>query len=446
MELQEFELQELIEKNKVGALTDLFDTHEAVDVAHAAQSLEEEELARFMEMLDDPHLALVIEAAEDRDRIRFVDMLGNHRLLFVFRFMEKDDIVDILGDIEVGRQKKLINLMKNEDRRIITDLLKYPEESAGGIMTTQYISIRSDTTAAGALEEIRDIGPRTEQIETLYIVDMMRRLVGYVDLRDLLSADEDETMEEIMHEHVITIAPEEDQEEAANLVQKYDLNAIPVVANGRILGIITVDDIIDVIVEEHEEDMMQMAGANAEEDLDTPFWSSMRMRLPWLIVNLLTAFLASSVVNLFEDTIAQVVALSAIMTIISGMGGNAGSQTMSIIIRALSREEVEAAASRVQLLKEIFNGCINGLVVGLITAVAVFFVYRNIFLSGIVVLAMVGNMVIGGVFGFLIPVFLKKIGKDPALASSIFLTTATDTLGFFLLLGLAQVFMPLLMR
>ncbi|MDD7593393.1 MAG: magnesium transporter [Peptoniphilaceae bacterium] len=437
-------LVELIQQNRVGKIASLFETVEPVDIAGAAADLDDEELSRFEEMLDDPSLAKVIEVSEDRDRMRMVDHLGNHRLLFVFRFMEKDDIVDILGDMTIGRRKALVDLMKSEDRRTITELLRYPEESAGGIMTTRYIALRSTMTATDALEKIRQIGPKTEQIETIYIVDENRRLIGAVDLRDILLAEADEPMAAFMHEHVISIAPEEDQEEAARLVTKYDLNAIPVVSSGRILGIITVDDIIDVIVEEHEEDMMQLAGANVEEDLDTPLTASIKMRLPWLIVNLLTAFLASSVVNLFEDTIAQVVALSAIMTIISGMGGNAGSQTMSIIIRALSKDGVDREEARAQLVKEIFGGAMNGLIIGAITALVVIVVYRNGFLGVIVVLAMVGNMVIGGVAGLLIPVLLKKLGKDPALASSIFLTTVTDTLGFFLLLGLAQAFLPLI--
>lgn len=244
--------------------------------------------------------------------------------------------------------------------------------------------------------------------------------MGYVDLRDLLSASAYDLIAQYVETNVISVPPEADQEEAAQLVSKYDLKAIPVVSNGRILGIITVDDIIDVIEKEHDEDMLQMAGASMEEDLDTPLFTSIRLRLPWLIINLLTAFFASSVVNLFQGTIAQVVALSAIMTIISGMGGNAGTQTMSIIIRYLSKDAMDRNEARGPMVKEILSGVINGLIIGLITAIVVVVVYKNIFLSGIVILAMIGNMVIGGVFGLAIPVLLKKFGFDPAISSSIF--------------------------
>lgn len=438
-------IEEIIAHGNAREMEKLFEKQEPIDIAHALEDATDDETTHFLSLVSDEHLANILEDAEPKERNRLVALLGNHRLLFIFPFMEKDDIVDILGEMEIGRQKSLMNLMKTEDRRIITDLLHYPPESAGGIMTTQYLALRNTMTVEEGFNTIRKIGPRTEQIETIYIVDDKKKLMGYVDLRDLLSASAGDLIAQYVETNVISVAPEADQEVAARLVSKYDLNSIPVVSNGIILGIITVDDIIDVIQQEHEEDMAQMAGASVEEDLSTPLATSVKLRLPWLLINLLTAFLASSIVNVFQSTIEQVVALSAIMTIISGMGGNAGSQTMSIIIRYLAKDGIDREDSRRQLVKEILNGVINGLINGLLTAIVVVVVYHNLFLGGIVILAMVGNMIIGGIFGLTIPIALKKIGFDPAIASSIFLTTATDTLGFFLLLGLAQLFMPLLM-
>ena len=438
-------IEEIIAHGNAREMEKLFEKQEPIDIAHALEDATDDETTHFLSLVSDEHLANILEDAEPKERNRLVELLGNHRLLFIFPFMEKDDIVDILGEMEIGRQKSLMNLMKTEDRRIITDLLHYPPESAGGIMTTQYLALRNTMTVEEGFNTIRKIGPRTEQIETIYIVDDKKKLMGYVDLRDLLSASAGDLIAQYVETNVISVAPEADQEVAARLVSKYDLNSIPVVSNGIILGIITVDDIIDVIQQEHEEDMAQMAGASVEEDLSTPLATSVKLRLPWLLINLLTAFLASSIVNVFQSTIEQVVALSAIMTIISGMGGNAGSQTMSIIIRYLAKDGIDREDSRRQLVKEILNGVINGLIKGFLTAIVVVVVYHNLFLGGIVILAMVGNMIIGGIFGLTIPIALKKIGFDPAIASSIFLTTATDTLGFFLLLGLAQLFMPLLM-
>ena len=191
-------------------------------------------------------------------------------------------------------------------------------------------------------------------------------------------------------------------------------------------------------------DLLRLAGANAEERLDTPFLRSVRMRLPWLLVNLVTAFLASAVVRMFEGTIAQAVALSAIMTIVSGMGGNAGSQTMAIVVRAIAREDVPKAGVLAGLAKEAITGAIDGLAVGLVTGVVVAAVYGNLYLSLVVLAAMVGNMVIAGTSGLLVPVVLKACHQDPAVSSSIFVTTATDVLGFLLFLGLAQLFLPLI--
>ena len=224
------------------------------------------------------------------------------------------------------------------------------------------------------------------------------------------------------------------------------MNAIPVVNNrGSILGIITVDDIIDVIVQEYNEDILELGGVSSEENLNTTLWDSIRLRLPWLLVNLLTAFVASMTVKAFEGTIAKVVALSATMTIVTGMGGNAGSQTQSILVRQLSQDDVSLRKYTKSFIKEIMLGVVDGAINGLITGIIVSVIYHNIYLGLIIFIAMIGNLVVAGVFGFLVPVALKRLGADPAVSSSIFITTATDVLGFFIFLGLAQLFLPLLM-
>ncbi len=437
-------LQELAQAEDVKGLERYFKRKEPIDIAQEAAGLSDEELARLTPELSDDDLAAMIEESDDDDRIRIARTLDDKRLLMTFRYMQKDDIVDILGDFPIGRRKTVINLMKSEDRQIITDLLKYPEESAGGIMTTGYIALREELTVAQGLDKIREVGPKTEQIDTLYVIDRRRRLVGTVDLRILLAAPRTQKISALMDVHVVTIEPEADQEDAARLVSRYDLNSLPVVSRGQILGVITVDDVIDVLVDEFDEDMLQMAGVNREETLETPLMESVKMRLPWLLINLLTAFLASAVVKGFEDTISQVVALSAIMTIISGMGGNAGTQTMSIVVRHLSKEDIDWKMVGKDLIKEMMTGLIDGAINGLVTGLVVVAMYGNVYLLVIVLMSMVGNLVIAGLFGLLVPVVLKKCHADPAVASSIFLTTATDCLGFFIFLGLAKLFMPLL--
>ncbi len=314
---------------------------EPVDLALAIENLDDDDIQKICQWLEDEPLSELIEDADDDLRLRLSSFIDDHRLLSVFNFMQKDDIVDIIGDLPTGRKKALINLMRSGDQKIIKELLKYPEESAGGIMTTSYIAIKANWTVAQSLQRIREIADKSEVIETLYVIDDTKRLIGEVDLRNMLGAQKAQRISTIMDDSVISVQPEVDQEQVARLVSRYDLTSIPVVnKRGAILGIITVDDVIDVIVEEYEEDMLQMAGVNREEDLSSTLSESIRMRLPWLMVNLLTAFLASFTVKMFQNTIEQVVALSATMTIVTGMGGNAGTQTMSILVRELAKREI----------------------------------------------------------------------------------------------------------
>ncbi|MCR4652934.1 MAG: magnesium transporter [Eubacterium sp.] len=437
------ELRALIEERDHEKLSAFIGLFQPIDFAEMVSELDDTETAGLCALLEEDELASLMEQAGDKERIRIAKTLNDERLLSAMEYMQKDDIVDMLGDFPIGRRKQVIRLMKNSDRQIITNLLQYPEDSAGGLMTTDYIALREDFTVYDGLVKIREISPKTEMIETIYVINSARQLIGCIDLRKLLTAKRDTVIGTIMEEQVISVLPETDQEEAAHLVSRYDLNAIPVVSSSKqILGIITVDDVIDVIVEEYDEDMLQMAGVNAEENLESTWKESLRMRLPWLIVNLATAFLASFTVSLFQDTISKVVALSAVMTIISGMGGNAGTQTMSILVRALSQQDISWKDALRPLGKELVVGVLNGAACGVVTSVVVYFMYHNIFLSLIVIMAMIGNLIVSAFFGFLVPVVLKKLHADPAVASSIFVTTATDVLGFFIFLGLASLFLP----
>lgn len=437
------ELRALIEEGDHEKLSTFIGLFQPIDFAEMVGELDDTETAGLCALLEEDELASLMEQAEDKERIRIAKTLNDERLLSAMEYMQKDDIVDMLGDFPIGRRKQVIRLMKNSDRQIITNLLQYPEDSAGGLMTTDYIALREDFTVYDGLVKIREISPKTEMIETIYVINSARQLIGCIDLRKLLTAKRDTVIGTIMEDQVISVLPETDQEEAAHLVSRYDLNAIPVVSSSKqILGIITVDDVIDVIVEEYDEDMLQMAGVNAEENLESTWKESLRMRLPWLIVNLATAFLASFTVSLFQDTISKVVALSAVMTIISGMGGNAGTQTMSILVRALSQQDISWKDALRPLGKELVVGILNGAACGVVTSVVVYFMYHNIFLSLIVIMAMIGNLIVSAFFGFLVPVVLKKLHADPAVASSIFVTTATDVLGFFIFLGLASLFLP----
>ena len=336
--------------------------------------------------------------------------------------------------------------MLEGDRKIICTLMDYPPDSAGGIMNTGYIALEEDDTVSRGMAKIRQIANRSEVIETIYVVNRSRQLVGTANLRVFLTADKNTKIKDVMKEKPVFVHPEDDQEYAAKLVSRYDLNSLPVVNHrGSILGIITVDDIIDVIVEEYNEDILELGGVNSEETLNSTLQESVKHRLPWLLVNLATAFLASLTVRSFESTISQVVALSATMTIVTGMGGNSANQVQSILVRQLSQDEVPGSKLLKCFRKEILVGMIDGMITGFVTAVIVSILYQNVFLGIIILVAMTGNMMVAGTFGFLVPVILKKLGIDPAVSSSIFVTTATDVLGFFIFLSLANVFLPYLL-
>ncbi|HHX55200.1 MAG TPA: magnesium transporter, partial [Clostridiales bacterium] len=249
----------------------------------------------------------------------------------------------------------------------------------------------------------------------------------------------------IMEDNIIAAYPEDPQEEVSILVSKYDLTVIPVINhNDDLIGIITVDDIIDVIVEEHTEDLLGLGGVSKEERVHSTLSESIKKRLPWLLVNLATAFLGSMVIASFGNIITQVVALAAIMPIIAALGGNSGSQSLAVVIRGITLGELKIKEDGRLLFKQIALGLANGLVIGSIAGGIMYLRYGNPYLSLIVLLAMIGNLIIGSFFGFLIPVIMKLLGVDPALASSIFLTATTDVFGFFLFLLLAKIFLPFL--
>lgn len=426
-------------------LLDLSDDNKLIDIAKSLDEYDDNQILKLCSALTDEKLSLILTQADVQSQRRLMDFMTNEKIIKTFSYMPKDDIVDILGVINIGKAKELINKMKEGDRTVITELLGYKEDTAGGIMTTEYITLYGTLTLAQAIQKIKELSPKTELIDTIFVMDDNKRLEGIVDLRDILINDENKTLNEISDKNFKFVEPEVDQEEVANMASKYDLNVIPVVnKNMTMLGIITIDDIVDVMAEEQTEDVLKMGGVAKVETLDTKVWDAFKLRFPWLLINLLTAFLASLTIKSFEGVISQVVALSSIMSIVTGMGGNAGTQTVSIIIRNIAMGNIKLKDTWKLLSKEIALGVIDGIGIGIVTGVIVSLIYGNSYLGIIICFAIVGNLVVAGVSGLLIPIVLHKLHIDPALSSSIFLTTATDVLGFFIFLSLAKLFLPFL--
>ena len=261
-----------------------------IDLAVEMSNYDEEKIKETCNNLNDEQLAIVLEQCDEKVIKEIVKV--------IFSYMAKDDIVDILGIIDIGNAKQLINLMKEGDQKEITELLGYKDDTAGGIMTTEYIAIYNTLTVVETLKKIKEIAPKTELIDTIFIMNKRKQLVGTVKLRDILIADENEKIAQITNGNFIYVDPETDQEEVALLASKYDLNVIPVLNKRKVmLGIITIEDIVDVMVEEQTEDVLQMGGVDKEEKLDSTVWQSVKMRFPWLFINLITAFLAAMTVK-----------------------------------------------------------------------------------------------------------------------------------------------------
>ncbi len=391
--------------------------------------LEPLELAEIFEQLDEEEMA---EVAEHLDTTTLADVLDN---------MEPDTAADLLGELPPAERAELLQEMEYPED--VQTLLGYPEDTAGGIMNSAPPSLRRWMTVAEAVRFIKGNYASEDELYYLYVLDRFGALIGVVSLRGLILAEPEQTVEEIMNRSVITVDATADQEEVARLLSRYDLLALPVVdERQRLIGIVSVDDVVDVIEEEATEDIYHLAQVGAEAEILSPISQSVRTRLPWLVVNLGTAALAASVVSLFESTIAQAAVLATFMPIVAGQGGNAGTQTMTVVVRSLALGEIDRRDFLPALWHEIRIGLINGLTLGLGMALISLLWKGNPWLGLVVGVAMFGNMLVAAVAGVLAPMLLKALRVDPAVASSVFVTTATDMLGFFMFLGLASRLLP----
>ena len=438
-ELLKEEIEACITEGSVEACKEIFDNYHAVDIDEVIEDFDSTDLQFFLFMLDPDDIATLLENAEDDLQVRIARFYSTKELIDIFSFMTNADVADLLGLLPTIKRKDILNYMKKSESNILKMILSYDDDSAARIMTTEFLSLKQSLTVREALLKIKEIAPTTEIIESIFITDNLHRLQGIVDLREILVAPGFKPLADLVENHPFFVYAEQDQEEAANLIYKYDLKYLPVVnKNEAILGVITSDDIIDVMEEEHNEDILAMGGVSKDEEFDSNFFHSVKSRLPWLVINLFTAFMASAVVSMFESTISQVVALAAAMPIVTGMGGNAGNQALSIVLTSLARDEISLEEDLPLVLKEIFLGLFDGAVIGFFAGIVLYLKYGNFYLGLIIFAAMILNMIIAGIVGFLLPLIFDKLKIDPAISSPIFLTTFTDVCGFFIFLGLAS--------
>lgn len=353
--------------------------------------------------------------------------------------LDYDDATDIISQMDAEDQHEILEEMDKEDAVNIRNLLTYPEDTAGGLMNTQVIKVDAEMSKKQAIDQIILQSEEIEEFYTIYVVHDDDVLQGIVSLKDIIKAKASAKVADLVNTDFIYVRADVDQEEVADLISQYNLTSIPVVdVNMRLLGRVTFDDVIDVMEEENTEDMLKIAGVSEDEELSGNWVEAVKSRLPWLILNLGTAFLASSVIRYFEPTVSKIVVLAGYMTIIAGMGGNAATQALAVTVRRITLSDLTDAQAYRTVIKELTVGFINGAVNGLIVFLFAFLYDDNPMLGFVIFMAMTGNLIIAGITGAGIPLILKRVGIDPAIASSIIITTFTDVFGFLLLLGLAS--------
>jgi len=360
--------------------------------------------------------------------------------------MSSDELTDLLGMLDEEKANKILEKMTDEDARKVRQLLSYDPDTAAGIMATEFVALKENMTVEETLKYLQKYGEENENIYDLYVVDNFDKLKGVISLKELVTKNFNTRISDVIHTKIEGIPYNTDQEEVGHRFEKYGYLTMPVVDNSnRLLGVVTFDDVMQILRDETTEDIHRLGGVDEGEKVDGSLKDSVKSRLPWLIVNLVTAILAAAVVGMFEGTIQAVVSLATFMPIVTGMGGNAGTQTLTIIVRGLALGELNFKNMKKVFFKEIGVGVVTGVVIGFIIGV-LGYIWEGNFMFGIIIsVAMLLNMIVATITGYLVPVVLKKFKVDPALASSIFVTTFTDVLGFFFFLGLATLLIQYLM-
>ena len=374
------------------------------------------------------------------------EALSDQRVADVIARLEIDDLLEFVDWLPEDRREEILERLPEHRRNELTKAELYPEYSAGRVMTPNFVALDEKMTAQEAIDSIRAAGEGEGSILYLYVVDDQRALRGVVPIRRLVSAQPDRPVGEIMIREPVSVRAEADQEEVAGAVRRYDLLAVPVVdVDGRMLGVITVDDVIDVITEEATEDMYHLAGLSEEDRVFSPAHTSIRKRLPWMLVNLATCFLAAWVVGLFERTLDQMVALAMFMPVVAGMAGNGGTQSLTIITRAIALGELEFSTGLRAAAKELLVGLVIGIATGALSAGIAAYWLGSPALGVALFLAMVVAMAVSGLMGASVPLALKALRQDPALGSGVIVTTFTDVFAFFAFLGIATLMLDRLL-
>lgn len=419
----------------------LVDLHSA-DIARLLQYLDEDERHYILDLLEEDVAGEVVLHLPEDQRGDYLSELEPHEITDLVEDLSPDDAADIVSELDEDVAEQVLRNLQETDVEAteeIRDLLRYNEDTAGGRMTTDYVAVSGDDTVSISIERVREFVSETElEVHGLFVVDDDERLVGLLRLQDLVLRPGSVKVRDIMNGDAVTVAADEDQAVVAQVMQRYDLIDVPVVDdNGRLLGIITFDDIADIIEDEASEDMLYLAGVTEEDNPRTTPFDSARRRLPWLLVNLATTFIPAMIIKRYEGTISSLVSIVPLLPIVAGMGGNAAIQSITVMVRGIALGNIGRGQQTRVVIKEGATGLINGLVMGTSAGLVVWLIWGDMALGAVLAVAMLANLFVAGCAGAIIPLVLRRMNFDPALSSGPLVTSLTDISGYTVFLALS---------
>jgi magnesium transporter len=433
-------IRDAIETQDADRITVLLNPLHAADIADLLEQISSAERRSFLRLWSGEIDGEILSEIDESIREEVIDALPEAVVSAAMRELDTDDVVDILEDLDVESRGKFLNALELVDRVAVEQAMAYPEYSAGRLMQREVVLAPEHWTVGEAIDYLRGEAQLPDQFYHVILTDPLARPTGYVTLGRVLSSRREVRLRDIAEDSFRTVLATDPEGDVAYMFNQYHLISCPVVdRGGRLVGVITIDDAMNVLDEEHEEDMLLLAGVGEESSISDGAFETAKQRLPWLVINLFTASISALVITQFEATITAVVALAALMPIVASTGGIAGTQSLTVAVRALATRDLTASNARRVVLRELGAGVLNGLSLALILGTAGAILFWDIRLGLVLGIAMIVNQIVASLGGVLVPLTLEKFGLDPALASGTFVTTLTDVMGFFAFLGLATV-------
>ncbi|MGW8184028.1 MAG: magnesium transporter [Burkholderiales bacterium] len=435
-------VETMVHRAHLAELQRVLDPLHPADIADILESLPLKQRLIVWDLVKAERDGDILLEVSDAVRETLIAHMDDDELVAAAEQLDTDEIADLAPDLPREVIQDVFRSLSTEEQEQLRAALSYPEATVGALMDFDMISIRDDVTVEVILRYLRRLDELPDHTDQLFVVDRAGAFKGLLAISRLLVTDPDATVADVMQPAATRLRPQQKAEEAANAFERYDLVSAPVVDEaGKLVGRVTVNAVVDYIREETDSDMLSAGGLSEDEDLFAPVWKSVRNRWTWLAVNLVTAFIASRVIGLFEDSIARLVALAALMPIVAGVSGNSGNQTITMIVRALALGQITIASAHKLFAKEIGVSAVNGLLWGSMVGVFAFMIYHNWQLGLVMTGAMMLSLLLAAIMGVAIPLLMERLGRDPALGSSVMITAITDSGGFFIFLGLATLFL-----